>query len=74
MLASRSDFGVGANFFANFPLFLKILMISPLFSIVFIKGLAVLAADADLAKCVGAIGAQNLTQNEYGLFSLKSEL
>ena len=38
-------------------------MISPLFSIVFIKGLAILAADVDFTKCVGAVGAQNPTKN-----------
>ena len=38
-------------------------MISPLFSIVFIKGLAVLAADVDLAKCVSTVGAQNPPKN-----------
>ena len=56
MLASRSDFGVAPIFFENsdFSIFLKILMISLLFSIVFIKGLAILAADVDLMKCVSA--------------------
>ena len=38
-------------------------MISLLFSIVFIKGLAILAADVDLTKCVSAVGAQNLPKN-----------
>ena len=65
MLASRSDFGVAPKFSENsdFSIFLKILMISLLFSIVFIKGLAILAADVDLTKCVSAVGAQNLPKN-----------
>ena len=64
VLASRSDFGVAPKFSENsdFSIFLKILMISLLFSIVFIKGLAILAADVDLTKCVSAVGAQNLHQ------------